>query len=118
MDIDDRVNETSLDVPGAGTDRLDVLFRQLSHPARRNILVELLGSDDEIHYSDLNAAASLGTSNWLSLHHTHLPQLATAGYIEWDVDAETIARGPAFESVAPAVEQIASLETYLPGTFR
>jgi len=40
----------------------------------------------------------------LTYEHSHLPQLASAGYIEWRRETGEIARGPRFADVAPLLE--------------
>jgi hypothetical protein len=49
-----------------------------------------------------------------SLYHVHLPELAQAGYIEWDRDDGTVRRGPANDEVAPVLELLGEHHERLP----
>lgn len=78
-------------------DALGWMFRVLSHPYRRRIL--LLASDrnprDEEEFSVEDLATEDDDLELLTteLYHVHLPMLAEAGYIEWDQGKHTIRRG-------------------------
>ena len=84
-----------------GTTRFDDLFHQLDHPLRRRVLRELAGADA----TDLAtlAAGPEPERARLQLYHVHLPKLAAAGYVEWDPDDGTVARGPRFGAVEPVL---------------
>ncbi|MFC7133140.1 MULTISPECIES: DUF7344 domain-containing protein [Salinibaculum] len=101
---------------GQGMDATDELFDQLSHPVRRDVLVELLRADPgaEVHISEF-ARSDRGRS---SLYHTHFPRLAAAGYIEWDRRTDTIAAGPRFETVTPVLELLVAHSNRLPADLR
>jgi hypothetical protein len=43
----------------------------------------------------------------VQLFHEHLPKLEEEGLIEWDREAGTVSRGPAFGSVRAALELVA-----------
>jgi hypothetical protein len=38
------------------------------------------------------------------MRHTHLPKLASAGFIEWDPETNTVQQGPRFEDIRPLLE--------------
>jgi len=40
----------------------------------------------------------------LELHHTHLPQLDEAGFIDWDRSTDSVVRGEHFEDIRPLLE--------------
>lgn len=46
----------------------------------------------------------------VALYHVHLPKLADHGLVEWDREADAVARGPAFEEVLPLLEVVATDE--------
>ena len=48
------------------------------------------------------------------MHHTHLPRLAEAGYVEWDREDDVLRRGPRFDEVAPLIELLVVHEDELP----
>lgn len=76
----------------------------LSDRDRRRVLFALLAaeSDDEV---DLPAVER--DEQDASMHHVHLPKLADAGFVDWDRRTDTVARGPAFDEVAPLLETLA-----------
>jgi len=83
----------------------DELFSQLSHPVRRQILRELsrAGPGTGFSIDDLAIDGTWSESDRVELHHNHLPRLTAVGYVEWDRETDTIARGPRFETVAPMI---------------
>ena len=78
-------------------------FEVLSASERRQILVRLRehssGSASPLPIEDLIEERDDPRRSKLQLHHVHLPKLADAGYIEWDVESGLISRGPSFESI-------------------
>jgi hypothetical protein len=88
---------------------MDELFEIFSHEHRRRVLVAL--ADHNPQDEDEIVSASIAGENEASdealehlrteLHHTHLPKLAEAGFVDWDSDADTVTRGPRFEEVEP-----------------
>lgn len=44
----------------------------------------------------------------IELYHDHLPKLENEDLIEWDRESRVVSRGPAFESVEPALGAIAT----------
>lgn len=51
------------------------------------------------------------------LYHQHLPHLDTLGYIDWDRETETIAKGWNFEEVLPLIEVLEDKQGTLPGSW-
>lgn len=89
-----------------GAEPASELFRQLGHPLRRRVLFELLDADagERRHLSEVATRHTTPDRDRIALYHTHLPGLRLAGYVAWDPDAETVARGPRFETIAPFLE--------------
>ncbi len=50
----------------------------------------------------------------MRLHHTHLPKLDEAGFIEWNPNSKTITRGLRFDEIAPLIELIIANRDELP----
>lgn len=44
----------------------------------------------------------------IELSHVHLPKLEAEGIVEWDREAGTVSRGPAFEEIEPALQLLAA----------
>lgn len=51
------------------------------------------------------------------LYHSHLPNLAEKGYIEWDADSELIRRGPHFDHIEPLLDLLVEYREELPARF-
>lgn len=85
----------------------DQTFAALAHAHRREVLLALAARDADA--PALDAAAAVSDTNAepdtlrISLHHTHLPTLESAGLIEWDRDGFEVSRGPDFDAVAPVL---------------
>jgi len=108
------------------------LFEVLSNEYRRRILVilcqqETVGIPDGVvvrggaepqmaQQSDdfVQSEKPASQSFEIELTHVHLPKLEEAGYIEWDREAQTASRGPAFEEIEPALRVLAQNEPALP----
>jgi hypothetical protein len=114
------------------------LFELLSNDHRRRILFLLCGSDSidvpeglctrgaaqTQHAGDsrpapspTRAASTDPTVGRLEteLRHNHLPKLESEGVIEWDRDADTVAKGPVFQEIEPALRFLASNPVVFPG---
>jgi hypothetical protein len=101
---------------------LSELFEILSHEYNRRILLTVAQDnprdEDEIT-SETVADAYEEDGDRIELveqqlYHTHLPQLADAGFIEWDRDSGTITRGPRFEEVEPLLRLMHDHQDELP----
>ncbi|WP_449272244.1 DUF7344 domain-containing protein [Haloprofundus halophilus] len=101
-----------------GSTTLDQQFISLSHPTRRRILITLAEDNprdvDEFERSDFTTEDGELEQFIVTLHHNHLPQLADAGFIDWDRESNTITRGPNFEEIRPLVTLIANHQEELP----
>jgi len=84
---------------GDGGVTLDRLFRALSHPTRRRILASILEREEEFGAADFLPRSETRDRIRMQLHHTHLPLLDEAGFIEWDHEADAVTRGPRFEEI-------------------
>lgn len=100
-----------------GLEPTSELFQQLGHPLRRRVLLELLDADprDSRHLSEIVTRHTTPDSDRIALYHTHLPSLRLAGYVEWDPDAEMVARGPRFDTISPFLELLVGHGDHLPG---
>ena len=100
---------------------LDAMLDVLSNSHRRHILLAISDHnprDEDEFTSDEVPTEGMddGEVNALKtqLHHTHLPKLAAAGYIEWDPDTETVRRGPNFDDIAPLLKLMTDHADELP----
>lgn len=98
---------------------MNQLFDALSHHYRRRVLVLL--NDHNRHSERALGVEDLATEDdepellKRELHHTHLPKLDEAGYIEWDDETQTFWKGPMFDEIAPLLRQIDDHQDELPG---
>ena len=89
----------------------------LSNPYRRRLLAGLVETK---HDGVIDPVAVLSTPPTDSeeievrLIHHHLPQLEQQGFINWNRDQGTVARGPAWEDVAPVVTMLQTHRDDLP----
>lgn len=113
-----------------GTDPYDVVYRNmpstydaafgvLADRHRRRLLFELMKLSHAEEPIDpialLEGTLSERTEvNRILLHHAHLPKLDHAGFVTWDREAGTIARGPDWETIAPLLEVLADHAEELP----
>lgn len=98
---------------------LDEALTALSHATRRRILVELLTDNPRRQQEFETVAFGPGDADeeivTARLHHTHLPKLDEAGFIEWERETGTITRGEKFEVVRSLLELMDDNEAELPG---
>lgn len=91
---------------------LDLAFRALSHPERRQLLLALEDrnsqTDASFAYLDEAPFAEWRDEEGLHvrMHHTHLPMLEQAGFIEWDQAHDEVTIGPNYEVVRPFLSTI------------
>lgn len=99
----------------------DQLFTTLSHSARRRVLAALVDGSprDEAELESVALAPDgpSGDAVAIELHHAHLPHLDDAGFVDWDRDAGTVARGPEFGDIRPLLELLEEREEELPGSW-
>jgi len=98
------------------------LFTLISNVRRRRVLA-MLTADDDREKSDLadqiaaeeNGCRVLQLSGqqrkrvYISLHQSHLPDLAAAGAIDYDADRGTVGRGEHFWAFADVLDATADL---------
>lgn len=75
-------------------------------PRSMDELVVLIGPDD-----------TDSQSTGVKLYHQHLPHLDALGYIDWDRETETIAKGERFEEIHAFVAVLADNQDALPATW-
>lgn len=96
----------------------DQAFRALSHTARRRILSALLsgGPRDTVEFESAESLpeGQRPESFAIELHHNHLPHLDDAGFVDWDREAGTVDRGPAFGDIRPLLELLDEHREELP----
>lgn len=107
-------------------DTLSDLFRMLSHPHRRVVLYYL--REHETASLDALAACVTGWSEAgpgagtstpsvdaehvrIELHHTHLPMLADAGFVTYDVAGERVTLGELPSVADPVLSTAVAAET-------
>jgi hypothetical protein len=94
------------------------MLDMLRNPHRRRILLAVSDHNprDEDEFTPDNVAADDDDLDQLKtqLQHTHLSKLADKGYIEWNLDTETIRRGPNFEEIAPLLTLMVNHADELP----
>lgn len=96
-------------------DPLGRQLRVLSDPLRRRLLVALHESTTD--GSEPLVDPDLLEERALELHHTHLPRLADAGYVEWEISPLVVRRGPRFDEIAPLLDALDERSEELVGTW-
>jgi hypothetical protein len=97
-----------------GTESFDVpdgLFRRGAARAQRSEAGPVRGSGVE----DGAPADQPPQRLDIEFQHCHLPKLEAEGLIEWDREAGTVSRGPAFQEIEPALRVLASNSVAFPG---
>ena len=96
---------------------LDEQFTALSNEHRRRLLLALLEQNPQNEVTvpeDIHVGERELTHLRNNMFHSHLPQLAETGFIEWDRDAHQVTRGPRFEEIRPLLELIDAHADELP----
>ncbi|RQG95496.1 DUF7344 domain-containing protein [Natrarchaeobius chitinivorans] len=96
---------------------LDELFDVLSKPPRRRILTALADTNpsEDAEFVPRDFAPNGRREDVLPrLHHSHLPKLDEADFIEWNPHSKTITHGPSFDEIEPLVELMIDHEDELP----
>lgn len=78
------------------------VFEALSAEPRRQLLVALMDTDDEIALPEAAANPDVEVDPErlrTNLYHQHLPALADHEFVEWDDDPLVARRGPQFDQV-------------------
>jgi hypothetical protein len=88
----------------------DAAFVALADEDRRQLLSLLATTREEdppvTVPEDLTAGRGDSPKTATRLHHVHLPKLASMDYVEWDVEAGTVRRGPVFEELEPLLDAL------------
>lgn len=97
---------------------LDDVFSALSNTPRRRVLSTLADRDPrntaEFQSAELAIHDEEREAARVMLHHTHLPKLERAGFIDWDRGSDTITRGPNFEDIHPVIRLLHDHRDELP----
>ena len=98
-----------------GTPTLNDVFRCLSHPTRRKILLVLVEDDArEFTPPELTSSGSATDEFDVQLYQRHLPLLDAMELIEWDVTRGTVTPGTQFDAVEPLLELLDTHQEQLP----
>jgi len=49
----------------------------------------------------------------IRMYHVHLPKLADHGYVDWNREARTVAKGPRFENIVPLLTALNEMQDVL-----
>lgn len=97
---------------------LDQTFDALCHLSRRRILSTLAQANprdtDEFESADFKPDDEELEAFRVNLHHSHLPKLAEAEFINWNRETDTITRGPRFEEIRPLLKLMDDHQDELP----
>lgn len=106
---------------GGGGESFDQQLHALASIQRRTLLFELLAEcpqDDKQSVLDLSETPGGEGHRALQMRHAHLPTLEDHGFITWNQDGDTVARGPAFDDIRPLLELLQEHEDELPPDLR
>lgn len=87
---------------------LDRVFETLSHATRRRILTALTEDNPrrqpEFETPEFRPEGTDQETIRLNLHHSHLPHLDAAEFVDWDRETGRVVRGDDFEEIRPLLE--------------
>ncbi|MFC6721629.1 DUF7344 domain-containing protein [Halobacteriaceae archaeon SHR40] len=93
---------------------IDRTFDLLRHPVRRRILSLVIEhdarSEDAFSVADIETEDDAIELPTVELSHSQLPKLTEVGYIEWDVDTNTIQQRSNCDEIAPLLDWMAEDE--------
>ncbi|MCU4925053.1 hypothetical protein OB905_03505 [Halobacteria archaeon AArc-dxtr1] len=100
-------------------ERWDEVLEAIAVPLRRQLVVALLDapSDEHIRLPEGVVSRSREQDREMvrqTLVHSHLPKLAAADFVRWDIDPLRAAPGVRFDELAAVVETLASNTDSLP----
>lgn len=97
---------------------LGTVFRALSDPTRRHILTKLRRHTPqpliELESEEFHESVDEREPSHVHLYHGHLPKLDSAGFIDWDRETDTIARGPHYDEIRPVIALLENNQEKLP----
>ena len=86
----------------------DEAFGALSNATRRRVLEVLHECDSPIDLDALPDKSGIyekpPESFEIALYHNHLPKLDDTGFIDWDREQGTVAKGPRFDEARPLLD--------------
>jgi len=86
---------------------------KLLHKRERRLILQALLHREGV--TDVSAVVEDDrTETLLTYEHSHLPELASAGYIQWHRETGEVSRGPRFDDVAPLIELLEENAAELP----
>lgn len=102
----------TLDERSIASEDIDSMMDAMSSRTRRIVLKTLVGGSTETSVETLERRMADESDNiQLQLYHVDLPRLADAGYITWDRDGDTVARGPRYTEVEPLIKPLKEYTT-------
>lgn len=97
---------------------LDQVFGALNRAPRRRVLSALARRDSRdvraFEPDDFVPEGRDRDSFVVELHHSHLPHLDAAGFVDWDRESGTVERGPDFGEIRPLLELLDEHRDELP----
>jgi hypothetical protein len=85
----------------------------LGHVDRRRLLLALLEANTEVEVDQLTSDAAEATLQ-VSMHHVHLPKLDDYGFVDANLDRDTVTTGPRFDEIRPLLELLDANRDRLP----
>jgi hypothetical protein len=86
----------------------DEAFRALSNATRCRVLEVLHGCNSPINLNALLDESGIyeepPESFEIALYHIHLPKLDDAGFVVWNREQGTVAKGPRFDEAQPLLD--------------
>ncbi|GAA0520473.1 hypothetical protein SAMN04488066_12617 [Halorubrum aquaticum] len=111
-----------------GTHELETVLDVCNHKHRRIVLATLADQEQPISINDLTnaiikynhhtppteAADETVTEVQISLHHLHLPKLAEAGFIRYDLERQVVESTPQLDREESDLSTILAMDSDLP----
>lgn len=99
---------------------LDEALLNLANIHRRRVLLTLLHNEsqtvEELSAPEDNHAVDAEQKEIKAkMYHAHLPKLVDVGFIEWNRDNQTVAKGPRFDEIESLLKLLADNRGALPG---
>lgn len=90
--------------------QINAMMNTLANPVNRRVLLHLLDGTTDVETLKQRIDEPYVE---LKLHHKHLPKLAQAEYINWDMGSNTLTRGEHFHEVEPLLQLLDDYTTDL-----